>query len=88
MGRLTIDLTDQQHRDLKAIAALQGKTIKQFAVERLFARGGKDASDEDRAWDELKVLLNARIDSALADPSSWRSFDEVWPDDGSVDQAA
>ncbi len=28
MSRLTIDLTDQQHQNLKALAALQGKTIK------------------------------------------------------------
>ncbi|HEY0125026.1 MAG TPA: antitoxin, partial [Rhizobium sp.] len=29
MSRLTIDITDQQHQSLKALAALQGKTIKQ-----------------------------------------------------------
>ena len=36
MSRLTIDITSQQHQNLKALAALQGKTIKQFALERLF----------------------------------------------------
>ncbi|WP_247648063.1 hypothetical protein [Pannonibacter phragmitetus] len=36
MSRLTIDLTDKQHQSLKALAALQGKTIKQYALERLF----------------------------------------------------
>lgn len=36
MSRLSIDLTDQQHQSLKALAALQGKTIRQYAVERLF----------------------------------------------------
>ncbi|WP_210417050.1 hypothetical protein [Brenneria corticis] len=29
MSRLTIDLTEHQHQSLKALAALQGKTIKQ-----------------------------------------------------------
>lgn len=38
MSRLTIDMTDQQHQSLKALAALQGKTIKQYALERLFPR--------------------------------------------------
>ncbi|GAN88713.1 plasmid stabilization protein [Komagataeibacter intermedius TF2] len=33
MSRLTIDMTDQQHQSLKALAALQGKTIKQYAVD-------------------------------------------------------
>ena len=36
MSRLTIDVTDQQHQALKAMAALEGKTIKQYAIERLF----------------------------------------------------
>ena len=49
MSRLTIDITDQQHQSLKALAALQGKTIKQYALERLFP-GDADA---DQAWQEL-----------------------------------
>ncbi len=36
MSRLTIDITVQQHQALKAMAALQGKTIKEYAIERLF----------------------------------------------------
>ena len=36
MSRLTIDITDHQHQSLKARAALQGKTIRQYALERLF----------------------------------------------------
>lgn len=53
MSRLTIDMTDQQHQSLKALAALQGKTIKQYALERLFP-GDADA---DQAWQELKTML-------------------------------
>ena len=34
--RLTIDITEQQHKALKAMAALEGKTIRQFALEKLF----------------------------------------------------
>ncbi len=52
MSRLTIDITDQQHQSLKALAALQGKTIKQYALERLFP-GDANA---DQAWQELKSL--------------------------------
>ncbi|EOV8088369.1 hypothetical protein ABN078_03465 [Providencia huaxiensis] len=33
MSRLTIDITEQQHQSLKALAALQGKTIKQYTLE-------------------------------------------------------
>jgi hypothetical protein len=38
--RLTIDITDQQHQSLKALAALQGKTIKEYALERLLPGDG------------------------------------------------
>lgn len=62
MSRLTIDITDQQHQSLKALAALQGKTIKQYALERLFPAPPGDAA----AWDELKALLGERIRQGLA----------------------
>ena len=69
MSRLTIDISDQQHQSLKAMAALQGKTIRQYALERLFPGD----ADGDKAWQELKALLGARIDEGLADlvGSAW-----------------
>jgi hypothetical protein len=36
MSRLTIDVTEQQHQSLKVMAALQGKSIREYALERLF----------------------------------------------------
>ncbi len=62
MSRLTIDITDQQHQSLKALAALQGKTIKQYAIERLFPAG----NTQEEAWQELKTLLGQRIAEGLA----------------------
>lgn len=70
MSRLTIDITDQQHQSLKALAALQGKTIKQYALERLFP-GDADAS---QAWNELRDLLATRIQEGLAGNVSARSI--------------
>jgi Antitoxin ParD len=70
MSRLTIDLTEEQHRTLKAVAALEGKSIRQYAVERLFpAESGKD-----QAWGELKELLGKRVDDGLASEFSSRSI--------------
>ena len=60
MSRLTIDISEQQHQSLKALAALQGKTIKQYAIERLFPGN----VDNDPAWQELKGVLTARINDA------------------------
>ena len=70
MSRLTIDITDQQHQSLKALAALQGKTIKQYAIERLFS----NASGQDEAWQELKALLGQRIANGLAGDVSTKSI--------------
>jgi ParD-like antitoxin of type II ParDE toxin-antitoxin system len=73
MSRLTIDMTDQQHQSLKALAALQGKTISQYALERLFP-GDADA---DRAWQELKVMLGRRINEGLAGKLSTKNVGDV-----------
>lgn len=73
MSRLTIDITDQQHQSLKALAALQGKTIKQYALERLFP-GDTDA---ERAWQELKTLVNRRVNEGLAGKLSTKTVGEI-----------
>lgn len=73
MSRLSIDMTDQQHQSLKALAALQGKSIRQYAIERLFPA----AADDDAAWRDLKTLLERRVSDALAGRLSAKSVDEV-----------
>ena len=70
MSRLTIDITEQQHQSLKALAALQGKTIKQYAIERLFAVDGSS----DQAWHALRALLSERIAEGLAGKVSTKSI--------------
>lgn len=74
MSRLTIDMTDQQHQSLKAMAALQGKTIKQYALERLFPQQNSDADD---AWEELRQLLDARVEEGLAGKLSPLTAEQV-----------
>ncbi len=73
MSRLTIDITDRQHQSLKALAALQGKTIKQYCLERLFAEDDSVA----QAWRELKDRLGERIDAGLAGRVSSKSVGEI-----------
>lgn len=73
MSRLTIDISEQQHQSLKALAALQGKTIKQYAIERLFPGN----VDNDPAWQELKGVLTARINDGLAGKVSARSIGDI-----------
>lgn len=73
MSRLTIDVSDQQHKRLKALAALQGKTIKQYALERLFPSG--DAADQALA--ELKAVLGTRINDGLAGKISTKTVADI-----------
>lgn len=57
MSRLTIDMTEHQHQTLKATAALQGKSIKAYVLERLLP----SPADEEQAHDELRALLSERL---------------------------
>ncbi len=77
MSRLTIDVTEQQHQSLKALAALQGKSIKQYALERLFPGD----ADSDQAWLELKTLLGKRINAGLAGEVSTSSVRKILDDE-------
>ncbi|TNL01293.1 antitoxin [Kosakonia cowanii] len=83
MSRLTIDITAQQHQSLKALAALQGKTIKQYALERLFPGD----TDTDQAWQDLKKLLGNRINNGLAGKVSTRGIDEILDEELGGDRA-
>ncbi len=73
MSRLTIDVTDQQHQALKARAALEGKTLKEFAIERLFPPAG----GEEQAMQELKALLQTRLAEAERGNISAKSITEI-----------
>jgi Antitoxin ParD len=57
MTRLTIEITDQRHQSIKAMAALNGQTIKEYSLKRLFS----ESSETDNAMNELKAFLQERI---------------------------
>lgn len=57
--RLSIEITSEQHQKLKAVAALQGKTIKDYVLERALPD-----EDEQAALQELEVFLQPRIEAA------------------------
>ena len=60
MSRLTIEITDQQHKNIKALAAMQGKSIKEYAMQRLLPL----TADEEKAMQELEEFLTPRIEAA------------------------
>lgn len=85
MSRLSIDLTEQQHQSLKALAALQGKTIREYAVERLFQ---PVTESDEAAWRDLKALLANRVAEGLAGEISEKTFDEIASEELGSDAAA
>ncbi|MGK7875118.1 MAG: antitoxin [Xenococcaceae cyanobacterium] len=75
MSRITIDVTGEQHQQIKAMAAVQGKSIKEFVLEKLFP---SESSDEEQAWQELKDMLAERIAAAERGEVSKKTFREVF----------
>ena len=60
MSRLSIEITEQQHQNIKALAAMQGKSIKEYAMQRLLPL----TADEEKALQELEEFLTPRIEAA------------------------
>ena len=69
MSRISIDVTDDQHQRLKALAALHGKSIKDFVLERTLGVDDADA--------ELEALLDKRLANARAGGVSSRNVEEI-----------
>ncbi|MBK8767840.1 MAG: antitoxin [Burkholderiaceae bacterium] len=76
MSRLTIEMTDQQHQSIKASAALQGKSIEEYALERLIPT----STNEDAALRELKAILEQRMSESAGADVLARSLTEIAED--------
>lgn len=59
MSRISIDVSLREHQKLKALAALQGLSIKDFVLERTLGASGD--RDLDAAQAQLEALLDERI---------------------------
>jgi len=76
MSRISIDVTDAEHQRLKAMAALQGKTIKEFVLESTLGQERPD-SGETTALAELETLLEERLAKARAGSVSSRTVGDI-----------
>lgn len=75
MSRISIDVTDAQHQKLKALAALQGKTIKEFVLASTLEQADDDAK---QALHELESLLDRRLNRAKTEGYSTRTVEEIF----------
>jgi hypothetical protein len=65
MSRLSIEITPEQHQRLKACAALAGKSIKEYVIERVLdPLPETDSLSDEQALDALETFLKPRIESA------------------------
>ena len=80
MKRISIEVTEQQSHRLKAMAALQGKSIKDFVLASTIG------TDEGKALAELEALLRERAAQVRAGQVSTRTVEEVFA--ASIDKAS
>lgn len=71
--RLSIEVTQEQHQRLKAAAALQGKSIKEYVLERTLPD-----LEERIALQELEIFLKPRVESAKKGKFSAKSVDSIF----------
>lgn len=65
MSRLSIEVTPEQHQQLKAIAALYGQTLKDYILERTLPRlPSVESLSEEEALQHLETLLRPRLAEA------------------------
>ena len=74
--RLSIEITPEQHQNLKAAAALQGKSIKSYVLERALPN-----ADEQAALQKLEAYLAPRVAAAKAGKISSKSVDDIFDEE-------
>ncbi|MFZ3585535.1 antitoxin [Loktanella sp. DJP18] len=78
MPRLSIDLTSEEHQKLKAIAALQGKSIKDFVLKRTLGDAPvRDNMNEAEAVAALSDFLRPRIEQARRGELSSKTIADI-----------
>ncbi len=71
--RLSIEISPIQHNRLKAAAALQGKSIKDYVLNSVLPN-----SDEKVALQKLESFLKPRITAAKNGDFSSKSIDDIF----------
>jgi uncharacterized protein (DUF1778 family) len=74
MSRLSIEVSSEQHQKIKALAALQGQSIKDYILNKILHHN--DLSDE-AAMGELEKLLLERIRQSKKSSPSLKSIQEI-----------
>ena len=71
--RLSIEVSPEQHQRLKASAALHGKSIKDYVLEKTLP----DLAEESALY-ELESYLKPRVEEACRGEFSEKSVDDIF----------
>ncbi|MEI6339344.1 MAG: antitoxin [Verrucomicrobiota bacterium] len=77
MSRISIEVTPQQHRRLKAVAALSGQSIKDYILSQSIPG---EHIESGNTLQPLESFLEQRISQAASGGISGRSVSEIWAD--------
>jgi len=75
MSRLIVDISAEQHQVIKALAATEGKSIKDYVLEKILPT--REDANTEAAWNELKSVLAQRIENAQAKGLSSRPITDI-----------
>ena len=76
MSRRSIDVSPEELQRLKAMAALQGKSLKEFVLAGSLG-SAPSTSDEAAALGELEALLDKRLANAHTGGASSRTVGDI-----------
>ena len=75
--RLSIDITPEQHRVLKAAAALEGLSIKSYVLDRVLP---ERTAEDQAALADLEAELEQRVAAANRGEVATRSVSAIFDD--------
>ena len=73
MSQLVIDVSGEQHQKIKVLAALQGKSIKDYVLSKLIP----EDENESEAWAELNSILLSRIEAVESNQPAQQTFEQL-----------
>jgi hypothetical protein len=76
--RLSIEIPEHKHQQIKAMAALYGLSIKDYILQRaLPVSDGAESNSDTAALAQLEALLAPRIEAAESGDVASRTIEEI-----------
>ena len=79
--RLSIDVSADEHRKLKALAALSGESLKSYILKRVLPTEDNTPTSEHEELRELEAFLANRIQAAKHGNSETKSVSAIFEDE-------